>query len=272
MKSDVKHNYFESNKESQRISLIISACVAIAILVTAYFFTWTEVRDTKQTRIVVNFVEEPKPEIPEELQKLQPEVKNARSSESSSSSEASGSNKNTKANSNQNTSTSPKSPIRSNDVSKDGKHVSAAENNAKVKGTTNQEKGKDINKLNQILNKNTTGGNGDKTNKRGTGSRDGVGEGNGTGDGKIGEGGRSLISKIPGTMGEGGSVPEHSCDARGRVWFKFYVDKSGKVTKVEFIKGKSDGCLVSTGQQWIKRYVKANSGNGTAYGTYDIQF
>lgn len=110
----------------------------------------------------------------------------------------------------------------------------------------------------------------------GTGGRPGQNQGVETGgNGSGGEGignGRKLVSFIPGTMGRGGKVPEHSCNGSGTIIFSYTLDKNGNVISVSRKSGINNTCLLNTGIKWIKQYVKGNAGTRSVTGTYKINF
>lgn len=95
--------------------------------------------------------------------------------------------------------------------------------------------------------------------------------GDGNGDSKIGVD-RKLIGFIPGTMGRGGSQPSHNCSASGSIHISYVVDKSGNVTSASRSGGIADPCAVSTTIAWVKKYVKAERANSSSTGTYRIEF
>ena len=111
------------------------------------------------------------------------------------------------------------------------------------------------------------------------GQGDGTGAGNagdplggsGNGDSKIGID-RNLTHYIPGTMGRGGSQPEHSCSASGTITISYTVDKSGNVVSARRLSGVSDPCVVSTSTAWVKKYVKAEKASTSSSGSYKITF
>jgi hypothetical protein len=111
---------------------------------------------------------------------------------------------------------------------------------------------------------------------QGTGGRPGQNQGvetGGSGSGGVGIGnGRKLTNFIPGTMGKKGEVPVHNCNSSGTIVFSYTVDKNGAIISVTRKSGVSNTCLVNTGIQWIKQYVKANKGTRSASGTYRINF
>lgn len=95
--------------------------------------------------------------------------------------------------------------------------------------------------------------------------------GDGNGDSKIGVD-RKLIGFIPGTMGRGGSQPNHNCSASGTINISYTVDKAGNVISARRSSGVSDACVVSTTVSWVKQFVKAEKGNTSSTGVYKITF
>ena len=95
--------------------------------------------------------------------------------------------------------------------------------------------------------------------------------GDGNGDSKIGVD-RKLIGFIPGTMGRGGSQPNHNCSALGTINISYTVDKAGNVISARRSSGVSDACVVSTTVSWVKQFVKAEKGNTSSTGVYKITF
>ena len=119
---------------------------------------------------------------------------------------------------------------------------------------------------------------------KGRGTKSGS-QGNGTGPGNYGDplGGdgdgnsligidRKLVGFIPGTMGRGGSQPNHDCQASGTISISYTVDKSGKVISAKRLSGVSDPCVASTAVNWVKQYVKAEASSVSSKGTYKIIF
>jgi hypothetical protein len=118
-------------------------------------------------------------------------------------------------------------------------------------------------------------GRGTKAGSQGTG--EGIGNdgdplgGDGNGDSKIGID-RKLIGYIPGTMGRGGSQPQHSCSASGSITIAYTVDKAGNVVSARRSGGVSDPCVASTSVSWVKKYVKAEKASTSSTGSYKITF
>ena len=118
-------------------------------------------------------------------------------------------------------------------------------------------------------------GRGSKGNSQGSGSGSGnAGDplgGEGNGDSTVGID-RKLIAYIPGTMGRGGSQPKHNCTTSGSITISYTVDKAGNVISARRTSGLSDPCAVSTTEQWVKQYVKAEKATNSSKGTYKIVF
>lgn len=95
--------------------------------------------------------------------------------------------------------------------------------------------------------------------------------GDGNGDSRIGVD-RKLVGFIPGTMGRGGSQPNHNCSSSGTISISYTVDKAGNVVSARRSGGISDPCAVSTTVGWVKQYVKAERANTSSSGTYKITF
>ncbi|MDH6251657.1 outer membrane biosynthesis protein TonB [Chryseobacterium sp. H1D6B] len=118
-------------------------------------------------------------------------------------------------------------------------------------------------------------GRGTKAGSQGTG--EGIGNdgdplgGDGNGDSKVGID-RKLIGYIPGTMGRGGSQPQHSCSASGSITIAYTVDKAGNVVSARRSGGVSDPCVASTSVSWVKKYVKAEKASTSSTGSYKITF
>ncbi len=85
---------------------------------------------------------------------------------------------------------------------------------------------------------------------------------------------RQFISLVPGTMDSLGlqSIPAHTCTAKGKVYFTFGANRDGTINSVEYLKGETNECLVSTGKVWIKKYVKLTPSNSVSFGVYEIVF
>jgi len=289
----IAYTYKEDNK-SKRDSAILTTLISGAILLFIFLFRTTPSIEQRPEPIAIQFSDEvvtdpPRPQI-KELIVPKPVERITKDAGGSPSRVAVGSNKDVSAKGTKNSSVNhERLKVKSNDVADNKEEIKAKPISAPKKETAKEENksnNKSSNKAldNLLKNRNKTGGNGNRTHGNvdgndgttdgnGNGSGKGNGSGNGIGNGnKIGEGGRNLVSYIPGTMGKGGEMPAQNCNSTGRIWFEYTVDKSGKVISVNRKKGSSEPCLVQAGQNWIRKYVRANQGNSTATGTYDIEF
>ncbi len=84
--------------------------------------------------------------------------------------------------------------------------------------------------------------------------------------------GRYLLKWIPGTNGKEGKALANKCSGSGSVTFSYTVSKEGWVTSVKRSSGSSNTCMVNSGINWIKNYVKADKGKSSATATYKINF
>ncbi len=113
-----------------------------------------------------------------------------------------------------------------------------------------------------------------KTGQGSTGTPGNAGDprgGDSDGNSTVGED-RKLIGFIPGTLGRGGSLPNHSCDARGQIIISYVVDASGRVVSAKKSRGISDPCVVQTTTSWVRRYVRAERATHNSSGQYTIKF
>ncbi len=264
------------DKEAQRKSIIITAILSSLILLLILNYKWTIKKADPKIEIAVLFDDAELPKPPEEP--IVPKPVKITPENSAPSKQASSSNKNTSATGKVSSSKYKHNPKVISEVQKEKSPVDAAPN------TSNQDLGKEEQKsdnrqensaLNNLLkNRNQGGGsNGEGNDGRIRGSRNqGSGQGEGNGEGLIGQGGRKLVSKIPGTMGDSRPSLENTCQKGGLVTFKYTVSKGGSILTVQRSGGVSNTCLTDLGVSWIKKYVKANPGNSTARGEYKINF
>ncbi len=269
-------NNIPENKESKKKSLVITAILSTIILLLILNYSWTVEKAPPKIEIAILFNNEELPEPPEEP--IVPKPIRVTPENSSPSQQAAASNKRAAATGKVNSSKYKHNPPIRSEVQQKESPVDAAPNsqNQDLGKEESKSKIEDPNKaLADLLKKRNQGGgsNGEKTNGPIRGSRtDGQGSGTGSGEGIIGEGGRELIKKVPGTMGNRDTPLANPCSKGGNVSFAYTVSKSGKVLSVHRSGGDSDPCLTSTGISWIKKYVLASKGNSTAKGNYTIRF
>lgn len=179
--------------------------------------------------------------------------------------------------------------VKNKDVKTDTKAVDTKKDKAKATNTSTTSKTSTAKGGSKTANSKSGNGDGKGNSAIGSflegrgkgksGQGDGSGSGNagdplggsGNGDSKIGID-RNLTHYIPGTMGRGGSQPEHSCTASGTITIAYTVDKSGNVVSARRQGGISDPCVVSTSTSWVKRFVKAEKASTSSSGSYKITF
>ncbi len=269
-------NIIPKDKASQRKSAIITLILMVILLAIIFSYTWEVEKPDPKIEIAILFNNAELPPPPEEP--IVPKPIQVTPENSSPSKRAAASNKRAQATGKVNSSKYKTNPPLRSEVQSKNSPVDAAPNSQPKDLNREESKSKieDPNKaLTDLLKRRNQGGgsSGEDPDGRVRGSRtQGNGQGSGTGEGIIGEGGRKLIKKVPGTMGDSQPSLSANCSATGRMEFTYTVDRSGKVTSVYRSGGISDPCLKETGIAWIKKYVKASKGNSTAKGVYKINF
>lgn len=272
------------HKKDQRISAIITLIVSLFLLLCIYFYRFTRITPKSEevvTTMLINFgdnnngsgEEEPAPEdgsLASKSTELQttPVVKENQKETSSKPEPKIITGNNTKSKAVKKNKTTKKKDTKSTkNTSTKNKKSTAKKSNSNTNGDGD---GKGNAAIGNLLK-----GRGSRKGSQGTDGVSGnAGDplgGDGNGNSKIGVD-RKLIAFIPGTMGRGGSQPEHNCSASGEIRIAYTVDKSGKVVSANRVSGISDPCVVQTTIKWVKKYVRAERANSSSKGTYIIQF
>ncbi len=262
------------DKEAQQKSALITIIILVLILLIVFNYSWTVEKRDPQIEIAILFDNEELPPPPKEP--IVPKPVEKITQNSSPSKKSASSYKDASARGKENSSRYKQNTDLLSKTQRDKSPVNALPNSQREnlgKEESQSDNRRENSALNNLRRGSGTSRDGVQNNGQIRGSRnDGRGTREGNAMGTVGAGGRTLLKKIPGTMGDSRPSLSHNCEASGRVVFTYIVDRSGKVSSAYRSGGVSDQCLTDLGIQWIKDYVKANSGASSAKGTYKIDF